>query len=159
MSESTKDLVVALALVAFGVATLVVLAHTHNNGAHVADVLDFATLPRLYGLLLLGLSVLLAATSLVRKRREMRSGAALGRAPSPLSNPVVLGRAAGTVVLTALYVVGLERLQFFPVTAVFLAAMFLLYGRRPLWGVGLAALLGAAALDVVFIRVINLPLH
>ena len=61
--------------------------------------------------------------------------------------------------LTALYVAGLERLQFFPVTAVFLAAMFLLYGRRPLWGVGLAALLGAAALDVVFIRVINLPLH
>ncbi len=159
MSESMKDLVVAVALAALGLGTLVVLARTPNSGAQVADVLDFATLPRLYALLLVGLSVLLGASALVRRAREARSAGGLQRARSALADPAVLARAAGSVALTALYVAGLERLAFFPVTAAFLAAMFLVYGRRPLWGVALAALAGAAALDAVFVRVIDLPLH
>lgn len=159
MTESIKDLLLAIGLAALGMAMLLVLHNTHNNGAHVADVLDFATLPRIYALMLTGLSLLLAGSALFNARKKEGTEAASSRARSPHLNPVVLGRAVGTVALTVLYVLGIESLPFFPVTAMFLAVTFILYGRRPFWGVAVVALLGSAALDVVFVRIINLPLH
>ena len=159
MSDSTKDFVLAMVLLALSVLALAVLARTRSGGEDVANVVGFATLPRLYALLLAGLSILLAAGALIRNRREARGLIERGEIHSVLADRTVLMRMVGAVGLLVLYVIGLQYLSFLPTTIVFLAAMFLLYGRRPLWAVGLVAVLGGAALDIVFIRIIDLPLH
>ena len=159
MTESKKDVLLAIALVALGLGTLFVLSRTPDNGTHAADVLDFATLPRIYALMLTALSGVLAVTAWLRGRQVHKWSAPEDRRRSALSEPRVLGRALGTIALTAIYIVAIEHLNFMVATTTFLALTFLLYGRRPLWGVALTAVLGAAALDVVFIRIIDLPLH
>lgn len=159
MSETSKDLILALVLMAVSIAALLVLAHTRSGGEDVANVVGFATLPRLYAILLIGLSMLLGGNAVLRARREMRDPAEVGKAGSLLANPTVLIRMVGAVMLLVLYVLALQDFSFLPVTIAFLAAMFLLYGRRPLWRVALVALLGGIGLDVLFIRIIDLPLH
>lgn len=159
MSERFKDLLLALVLIVVGVGALIVLAHTKSGGTDSANVVGFATLPRLYAALLVGLGLLLAGTSGVQVIKERRGTVTPTMVSSALSDPIVLMRAIGTVVLLVLYVVGLEALPFFPVTVAFLALMFLIYGRKPLWRVLIVAAVGAAALDVVFVRIIELPLH
>ncbi len=159
MSESTKDFVLAAAFIAVGVAALVVLARTKAGGSSGADVVGFATLPRLYAGLLVGLGALLAASSLFKMLRDARSHHVAPKVRSAFADPIVLMRAFGSIVLMILYVLGLQQFPFFPVTAVFLAVMFFLYGRGPIWRVLLVAILGGAVLDVLFIRIINLPLH
>lgn len=159
MSELSKDVVLAIVLMVFGAGALIVLAYTHSGGAHVANVVGFATLPRLYASLLIGLGALLGGNSLIEMHRDARAGRAPLRNRSPLADRTVLLRTVGTVALLVLYVIGLEHTAFFPATTVFLGVMFLIYGRAPLWRVLLVAILGAAALDVLFIQVINLPLH
>jgi len=159
MSESAKDCFLAAFFIALGSAALIVLAHTHSGGANVADVVGFGTLPRLYAGLLVGLGALLAGSSLIKLLQEARGRAAVLRIRSPLADPTVLMRTLGSMVLLVLYVLGLQQFTFFPVTAVFLAVMFFLYGRGPIWRVLLVAVVGAAALDVLFIRLIDLPLH
>lgn len=159
MPDTTKDCVLAAALIALGAGALVVLAHTRSGGANVADVVGFATLPRLYAGLLIGLGALLGANALLKALRQRAAGAAAARSRSSLADPKVLLRTVGALALLVLYVIGLERFDFLAVTAAFLAAMFLLYGRGPLWRVLLIAAVGAAALDVLFVRIIDLPLH
>ena len=128
------------------------LAHTRAGGINVADVVGFATLPRLYAGLLVGLGGVLAASSLVKRLREARGHSAVHRIRSPLADATVLVRTFGSIVLLVLYVLGLQQFSFFPVTAIFLAVMFFLYGRGPIWRVLLVAVIGAAALDVVRIQ-------
>ncbi len=135
------------------------LAGTRSGGEDVANVVGFATLPRLYALLLVALSILLGASALIRNRKEARGLIAPDEVHSVLADRTVVLRMVGAVVLLILYVIGLESFSFLPLTIAFLAAMFLLYGRRPLWAVGLVAVLGGLALDIVFIRIIDLPLH
>jgi len=159
MSESGKDSVLAVVLIALGVAALVVLAHTRSGGTSGADVIGFASLPRVYALLLIVLGGMLAASSAARLLREARGRVQPHRIRSALADPTILMRMIGSIVLLVLYAVGLQYFVFFPVTAVFLAAMFLLYGRGPIWRVILVSLLGAGAFDVLFIRIIDLPLH
>ena len=159
MSDSAKDFVLAVVLMALSVVALLVLAGTRSGGEDVANVVGFATLPRLYALLLVALSMLLGASALIRNRKEARGLLAPGEVHSVLADRTVVLRMAGAVVLLVLYVIGLESFSFLPLTIAFLAAMFLLYGRRPLWAVGLVAVLGGLALDIVFIRIIDLPLH
>ena len=159
MSESTKDSLLAAVLIVLGIGALVVLAHTRSGGGNVANVVGFATLPRFYAALLIGLGGLLAVSSLVKLLREVRGHQAVHRIRSALADPVVLMRTFGSIVLLVLYVLGLQQLAFFPVTAVFLAVMFFLYGRGPIWRVLIVAVVGAAALDILFIRIIDLPLH
>lgn len=159
MFESTKDSILAAVLIALGIGALIVLAHTRSGGTDVADVVGFATLPRLYAGLLVGLGGVLAASSLIKRLREARGHSAVHRIRSPLADPTVLVRTFGSIVLLVLYVLGLQQFSFFPVTAIFLAVMFFLYGRGPIWRVLLVAVIGAAALDVLFIRIIDLPLH
>jgi hypothetical protein len=159
MSESAKDLALAAALAAVGGAALIALSRTADKGAHVADVVGFATLPRLYAGILVALSALMGAGALLRMLAGRQAGSTPGAVAPLLAQRVVLIRTAGTVALTVLYVLGLERFPFFPVTAGFLGASFLLYGRRPLWAVALIAVLGAAILHGVFVGIIDLPLH
>ena len=159
MSESAKDSVLAAVLIALGVGALVVLAHTRSGGTSGADVIGFASLPRLYAILLIGLGGLLAISSVTKLLGEARGRLQARRIRSALANPTILLRTIGTVVLLILYVLGLQKFVFFPVTALFLAAMFFLYGRGPIWAVILVAIVGAGTLDVLFIRIIDLPLH
>jgi len=159
MSEASKDFLLAIVLIAVSIAALVVLEYTRSGGEDVANVVGFATLPRLYAILLIGLSSLLGISALLRARRESRSSTEQSRVRSLLANRSVLFRMVGAVTLLVLYVLALQYFSFLPVTILFLAAMFLLYGRRPLWRVALVAVLGGVSLDLLFIRIIDLPLH
>lgn len=71
---------------------------------------------------------------------------------------LVRRRTAGTGILLLLYVFLLPLTPFFPLTAVFMCALFWLYGLRDMRKNVLVSCLGAAGFWLLFIRVANLSL-
>jgi hypothetical protein len=78
--------------------------------------------------------------------------------PTPAGEHVPGGRAAWTFLALGLYVLLLRSLGFTVTSAVFLAGLFRLLGRYPLWGVLPAAAVSAALLSVIFRWGLQFPL-
>lgn len=142
------DCVAALVLAGIGLF-VVVQSWTSASGVFVkAGGVTAWTLPGIYGAILVVLSLLLLAKSLLGP--AVRSDFNLDRR--------AWVRVVGTVAVAVLYAFALSAVPFFVATAAVLAALFVLYGRRNLPAVAATALVGAGVLDVLFIRLLKLPL-
>ena len=157
--KSRWDIVAATII---GAIAIFVLATTYVGfGAPFADAGGIypETLPRVYGYALLLLSLVLAFEAWSQRKAPLSGDAdETEKDASPFPRDFPWGRVAGTLGLTVIFAYCLPLLPFFPLAAVFLASLFVLYGHRAPVNIGLVSLIGAAAMDVLFIRILNLPL-
>lgn len=138
------------ALVLTGIGVFVVATSWSSaSGVFVkAGGITAWTLPGIYGAILVGLALLLLTKAL------LRHGGDAGRT---LDRRGWL-RVVGTLIAAVAYGMALTEVPFFLSTAVLLAALFVLYGRRQVVPIVVTALVGAGVLDVLFIRLLNLPI-
>lgn len=151
VGSARRDLISAIGLAL--IAGYVVWRSWTSDSAAFADAggITPGTLPGLYGLLLMALAGLLALNAFrTRRGPDAPSGFALTRT-------AWLRIAASLVFLTG-YALLLPVVPFFVLTAAFLALMFVVYGHRRPAPVLAVALIGAGALDLLFLRVLQLPL-
>ena len=88
MSDSVKDLVLAVFLVAFGAFVFFDIAHTQQAGFIVIESISFSTLHSIYAGLLVALAMLYGANSvrrilLARGPREAARGESAQRISAP----------------------------------------------------------------------------
>ena len=159
------DLIAAGLLLALAVFVLV--RTSIGFGAPFADAGGIfpETLPRVYGVALLVLALILGVEAWNR-RNDPPAGTGTGEdasadaseEDSPFSSSLPWGRLLGTLAAVVVYAIVLPMAPFLPITAAFLASLFFLYGHRNYVSLGLVALIGALAMDVLFIRILSLPL-
>lgn len=164
-SKSKWDLVAAGGIL---LLALFVLIRTQIGfGASFSDAGGIypETLPRVYGIALLIMGLILAIEAWNRRNNppaEPEIGEDCGEVamvdPNPFSTSLPWGRIAGTLAALILYVFLLPLAPFLLITTVFLVALFVLYGHRAPFPIALAAFIGALAMEVLFIRILSLPL-
>lgn len=151
--QAGQDLALATVLAALAVFVLIDMGTAATTNIVRGGQVTHATLPMLYAGLLLFLTSLLAAKALFRLRQPDTGEPAFSLAPG------VWLRIAGTLVTLLAYVLLLKSpVPFVVLTGGFLALLFVLYGHRSLLQVGLVAIIGAVALDALFIRILHLPI-
>lgn len=150
--QAGQDLVLAAILAALAAFVLVSMGGTVDTNIVSGGRVTHATLPLFYAGLLLLLTLLLAVKALATLRRPSSGAPAFSLAPA------VWLRIAGTLACLLGYVLLLKVTPFLPLTAAFLALLFILYGHRRLPTIALVAIIGAVALDALFIRVLHLPI-
>ena len=64
----------------------------------------------------------------------------------------------GTLALLVVYILLLPHVHFVPLTVLFLAALFVLFGRRQPVKIAVASVIGGSAFYLLFIVLLNLPL-
>ncbi len=165
MSDSVKDLVLAVFLVAFGAFVFVDIAHTQQAGFVVIESVSFSTLPSIYAGLLVALAMLYGANSMrgilqARDQRDVESGETAQRisGTGEQSEKIVAIRTVGTVVTSFVFVLLLEYVNFFVLTTAFLFVMFRLYGQKSLALTGIVAIFGGTAFYVLFIVILKMPI-
>lgn len=165
MSDSVKDLVLAVFLVAFGAFVFVDITHTQQAGFSVIESVSFSTLPSIYAGLLVALAMLYGANSmrgifLARDQRDVESGETAQRisGTGEQSEKIVAIRTVGTVVTSFVFVLLLEYVNFFVLTTAFLFVMFRLYGQKSLALTGIVAIFGGTAFYVLFIVILKMPI-
>ncbi len=165
MSDSVKDLVLAVFLVAFGAFVYFDITHTEQAGFSVIESVSFSTLPSIYAGLLVALAMLYGANSvrrilLARDQREVESGETAERISETgeQSKKIVAIRTVGTVVTSFVFVLLLEYVNFFVLTTAFLFVMFRLYGQKSLALTGIVAIFGGTAFYVLFIVILKMPI-
>lgn len=157
MSEHAKDVMLAAALIAVGVAAVVIINATKGQvGISGTDFVGFETLPTIYGGLLAVLSAVYLAGS-VRKLRRDRQRPIEPRPPGAVRTTVAV-RTFGALAALIVYAFLLESVHFLFLTAAFLVALFLLFGQRNPWRIGIASAAGAAGLYGLFIVGLDLPI-
>lgn len=162
MNITVKEILLSSALMILALAAVLVINATGQQ-TRVADTdsLTFATLPTIYGCLLLLLSAIFFAGSLRRflsdKHRDHPETTEDAETDSP-SSRTVLTRIGLTLVVLVAYVVLLDYVQFLVVTSLFLFVMFWVFGQRSLWKMAALALLGGACFHGLFIYVLDLPI-
>jgi hypothetical protein len=153
---SLKDLIAAVAFIIISIFAVVIIRSGGVASSMVrTETLTYATLPTVYGVLLAALSTILAAVSLIKLRSKSDSVASPGE---PQKGRLVFPRTFGTLVLTTAYAFLLDYLPFFILTTCFLATLFLLFGRRPVWMVACLSILGGGGFYYLFVHFLNLPL-
>ena len=164
MSDSVKDLVLAVFFVAFGAFVFFDISHTQQSGFIVIESISFSTLPSIYAGLLVALAMLYGANSvrrilLARDQREVESGETAERISETgeQSKKIVAIRTVGTVVTLSVFTLLLEYVNFFVLTTAFLFVMFRLYGQKSLALTGIVAVVGGTAFHVLFIVILKLP--
>ena len=165
MSDSVKDLVLAVFLVAFGAFVFVDITHTEQAGFSVIESVSFSTLPSIYAGLLVALAMLYGANSMrgvlrARDRRDVEPGETAQRisGTGEQSEKIVAIRTVGTVVTSFVFVLLLEYVNFFVLTTAFLFVMFRLYGQKSLALTGIIAIFGGTAFYVLFIVILKMPI-
>lgn len=119
--------------------------------------LDYATVPTIASLGMAALALIYVAGA--ARKLIAGAGARQGDAPAaPRASWRVVGRRLGTFGLLAAYVAAMKDVPFFAATAVFLAAMFVLYGQTSPLRVAAVSLIGAGALYGLFVVALRLPL-
>lgn len=164
MKDRIADLFLAAVLIAIGVFILLDINATELSGHSVIESVGFSTLPMIYASLLVAFAAILGVIAVMGMRRE-RAGRRPASGPAESadadeggpSQTVVLGRTAATIAAVVIYALLLEHVDFFVLTAVFLFAMFQLYGQRSLLRTSVVALIGAAALHGLFVTALKLP--
>lgn len=159
MSEQAKDTAFGLVLAAVGIGAIALINTTKGERAIAGtDVMSFSTLPTIYGSLLAVLSLLYVLGAL-RGGGAAKAGAANPEAKAPARERAIVAiRIAGVLAALIAYAVLLEYLNFLVLTTAFLAAMFVLFGQRPYWKVGLVSAAGGAGLYGLFIVALDLPI-
>ena len=117
--------------------------------------LTYATVPTIASLGITLLALLYVATSV---RRLIATRAVIASDVVARVSWRVVGRRIGTFALLVAYVMAMKDVPFFIATAIFLAAMFVLYGQRSPLKVAAVALIGAGALYAMFVVALRLPL-
>ncbi len=165
MSDSVKDLVLAVFLVAFGAFVFFDITHTQQAGFSVIESVSFSTLPSIYAGLLVALAMLYGANSMrgilqARDQRDVESGETAQRisGTGEQSEKIVAIRTVGTVVTSFVFVLLLEYVNFFVLTTAFLFVMFRLYGQKSLALTGIVAIFGGTAFTVLFIVILKMPI-
>ncbi len=165
MSDSVKDLVLAVFLVAFGAFVYFDITHTEQAGFSVIESVSFSTLPSIYAGLLVALAMLYGANSMrgilqARDQRDVESGETAQRisGTGEQSEKIVAIRTVGTVVTSFVFVLLLEYVNFFVLTTAFLFVMFRLYGQKSLALTGIVAIFGGTAFYVLFIVILKMPI-
>ncbi len=165
MSDSVKDLVLAVFLVAFGAFVFIDITHTQQAGFSVIESVSFSTLPSIYAGLLVALAMLYGANSirgilLARDQRDVESGETAQRisGTGEQSEKIVAIRTVGTVVTSFVFVLLLEYVNFFVLTTAFLFVMFRLYGQKSLALTGIVSIFGGTAFYVLFIVILKMPI-
>ena len=165
MSDSVKDLVLAVFLVAFGAFVFVDFTRTEQAGFSVIESVSFSTLPSIYAGLLVALAMLYGANSMhgilqARDQRDVESGETAQRisGTGEQSEKIVAIRTVGTVVTSFVFVLLLEYVNFFVLTTAFLFVMFRLYGQKSLALTGIVAIFGGTAFHVLFIVILKMPI-
>jgi len=162
MNITVKELVLSSALMIIGLAAVLAINATGQH-SQVADTdsLTFATLPTIYGSLLLLLSAIFFAGSLRRYLAQRNRGHSKttddAESDAP-SSRTVLARISLTLVCLVAYVALLHYVQFMVVTSLFLFAMFWVYGQRSFGKMAALALLGGACFHGLFIYILDLPI-
>ena len=165
MSDSVKDLVLAVFLVAFGAFVFFDITHTQQAGFSVIESVSFSTLPSIYAGLLVALAMLYGVNSMrgilrARDQRDVESD----ETAQPISGTgeqsekIVAIRTVGTVVTSFVFVLLLEYVNFFVLTTAFLFVMFRLYGQKSLALTGIVAIFGGTAFYVLFIVILKMPI-
>lgn len=150
--KAGQDLILAAVLAAISVFVLVSMGGSDGTNIVSGGQVTHSTLPIVYAAILLFLTLLLAAKALLRLRQPD------GSAPAFSLATAVWLRIAGTLACLLAYALLLQTVPFVVLTAVFLALLFILYGHRRLLPVTLVAVIGAVALDGLFIRILHLPI-
>lgn len=150
--KAGQDLVLAAILAAIALFVLVDMGGSAGTNIVRGGEVTHATLPMFYAGVLLLLTLLLALKALIRLRRPDGSEPAFSLAPA------VWLRIAGTLACLVGYVLLLKLVPFIVLTAAFLALLFILYGHRALLPIALVSIIGAVALDALFIRILHLPI-
>lgn len=167
MSQKAKWDIVAAGIM-FALAVFVLVSTFIGFGSAFADAGGVfpETLPRVYGIALLVLSAVLGFEAWLRRNLapgpvETDNSKAEAVPPadySPFPKNFPWGRIFGTLAAIIAYAIALPLVPFLPLTAVLLAALFVLYGHRSVVSIALVAGIGSLLMDVLFIRVLNLPL-
>ena len=149
-----QDLALGLAFVALGLYAAYRINFVDKPVfALGSGPLSYATVPTIASVGMVLLALLYVANS---ARKLMAGGDVAG--PGASISWRVVGRRLGTFALLVGYVVGMKDVPFFFATAVFLAAMFVLYGQTSPLRVAAVSLIGAGALYGLFVVALRLPL-
>ncbi|NIS83585.1 MAG: hypothetical protein GTO14_26070 [Anaerolineales bacterium] len=173
IQEKTKDLLLALGLLAVGIVALVAI-NASKEGSRIASAaaLTYAAMPSIYAWLLISLVGLFMATTLrgmwierlATKRDEEEETAAPGNEAqsdleaSAVRRKTILLRTWGTLGVLLAYVLLLEYVHFIILTTLFLSAMFLVFGQRSIKKIIALSICGGAAFYFLFIYLLNLPI-
>lgn len=131
-----------------------------GSAGAIADAggVTHATMPSIYAAALLILASLLAVHALIRIRREDDRSRQPEDATAQTAPAVSAYRFVGTVAALLVYAGFLGQVPLSILTVGFLFFLFWLYGHRRWLTMAVAAIIGGAAIDVLFIRVLHVPL-
>ena len=159
-----RDVVVSFLLIVLGILAVININSGEVGKITETATLTHSTLPTIYGVLL----IFLASVILIGALGKLITGRR-GSGPQKI-NPVtetvslkvnrmtVLMRTLGTLVLLVAYSFLLAYVNFVTLTALFLALLFILFGRRRPLQIALASILGSAGFYIIFIYFLNLPI-
>ncbi|HEX5463208.1 MAG TPA: tripartite tricarboxylate transporter TctB family protein [Burkholderiales bacterium] len=163
MRHAVKEALLGLALLAVGIVALVLIQRPRETVTLGSGGMNYATLPDVYSVLLIGLAVLYLISVLRRARASLprhspsedNAARAAGRLPS---HRTVWVRIILSFLALMAYVVMLQFTNFLVITAAYLAAMFWIFGERSLTRIVLVSLIAAALFYGLFVNLLNLPL-
>lgn len=121
----------------------------------LSDAVGPGGLPRVYAIMLAGLSVILMAQSVARQRRAA-SRIAWAAGAVPIERAQLL-RAGGMLVIGVFYVLIVPYLGYIPTLAVLIAGTTYYQGGTVTRQVGMVAVLGALFFWVLFVLVLRIP--
>jgi len=130
MSEKTKEIVIAVSILIFGLVTLFYLIPTQVKVAEGLEIksLSPAFFPELAAVLIVFLSgVLIATWFMHRKDQEEDEGLTESRSEMTAGEEL---RVVGAFIIAALYYFGFKYFGFLIATVICLAGMFLLQGGK-----------------------------
>ena len=173
IQEKTKDLLLALGLLAVGIVALVAI-NASKGQTRIASgaARTYAAMPSIYAWLLIVLVVLFIATTLRAMWTERSAAQSEEKdetsAPSDeaqidgeaeaVRRKTILLRTWGTLAALLAFVLLLEYVHFLILTTAFLMIMFLVFGQRSIKKILAVSICGGAAFYFLFIYVLNLPI-
>jgi hypothetical protein len=162
--SAKRDIIISIFLICLAVFAIVVI----NSGEFVKTIetgsLTHATLPTIYGVLLMLLSgslLINAVIKVIAFRKQEKAGGTI-KNPNEKQETGMTGifllRFFGTVAMLVAYAMLLAYVNFIILTVLFLAILFVLYGRKSPLKIALASIIGGTAFYILFIAILNLPL-
>lgn len=164
IAAAKRDLVVSLVFIVVGILAIVNINSSETGKIVDTGTLTHATLPTLYGsliILLAGIVLVGALYKLISGRYNPLSESDVPESESDAEKTarrIVVLRLWGTLVLLLVYVFLLAYVYFILLTTLFLAVLFVLFGRRQPVKIAVASIAGGSAFYLLFILILKLPL-
>ncbi|MBL0378215.1 MAG: tripartite tricarboxylate transporter TctB family protein [Desulfofustis sp. PB-SRB1] len=163
-SAIRRDISISVVFILLGVLAIVNINSGEQGRVAETATLTASTLPTIYGALLIILAgiILLGALNKLLTGRQSKEPESINvvfdEIKATASPAVVLVRTFGALALLIIYALLLAYINFTILTACFLAALFVLLGRRSPLQIGLASVLGSIGFYILFIYFLNLPI-